>query len=151
MKHLFYPISIVRTLYARLEEISVWAILLGISLFFNACSGAVSADQLYGEWKYIKVESPNQRPPYSMPEEEIRADNPSIRFTKQNDLIIFWGGKILSNGKFRMEHDMIRYKENLEGGLSREFPFIIREISKDKIVFETMSNDISRITAIRIN
>lgn len=86
-----------------------------------------------------------------MPEEEVKAENPSISFSKNNDLVIMWGGKRLSHGKFRMDGTMIRYKENLEGGATREFPFIIREISSDIMVFETMSQDISRITAQRIS
>ena len=85
-----------------------------------------------------------------MPEAEVKAENPSISFSKNNDLVIIWGGKRLSYGKFRMDGSMIRYRENLEGGITREFPFIIREISSDRMVFETMSQDISRITAQKV-
>lgn len=115
-----------------------------------SCKKAVKPEQLYGEWKYIKVESPNERPAYSMPQEEIKAENPSIMFSKNNDLVIMWGGKRLSYGKFRMDGSMIRYKEKLDGGITREFPFIIREISAKQLVFETMSQDISRITAEKV-
>ena len=128
---------------------NIIAFLIAIT-FFASCTKSVKPEELYGEWKYIKVESPRQNPPYVMPEEEVKAENPSIKFTKNNDLVIMWGGKRLSNGKFRMEDRMIRYKENLEGGTTREFPFLIKEITNDKLVFETMSQDLTRITAIRI-
>ena len=122
-----------------------------VALFlFPACTKSVKPEQLYGEWKYVKVENPNQNPPFSMPEEEVKAENPSIKFSKNNDLVIVWGGKRLSYGKFRMEDSMIRYKENLEGGATREFPFLITEITDDKLVFQTMVQDFTRITAQRV-
>jgi hypothetical protein len=61
-----------------------------------------------------------------------------------------WGGKLLSYGTFRMEDNMIRYKEVLEGGTTREFPFLIKKISENRLVFETMEQDATRITAERI-
>ncbi len=124
-------------------------ILCTFVLIAFGCTPSVKPEQLYGEWKYNKVESPNQNPPYSMPAEEIKKENPSIKFTKDKDLIIIWGGKTLSHGKFRMEDRMIRYKENLPGGITREFPFLIKEITNEKLVFETMNQDVSRITAVK--
>jgi len=122
------------------------------TLFFLSvsCARSVKPEQLYGEWKYIKVENPNQNPPYEMPDAEVRAENPSIQFSKSNDLVIMWGGKRLSYGTFRMEDNMIRYKEVLEGGTTREFPFLIKKISENRLVFETMEQDATRITAERI-
>ena len=58
-----------------------------------------------------------------------------------------WGGKRLSHGKFRMEDSMIRYKENLEGGTTREFPFLIKEITNDKLVFENLIEGFSAFTS----
>jgi hypothetical protein len=124
--------------------------LIIIILFFSNCNSSIEPEELYGEWKYIKVESPRQQPPYIMADEEVKAENPSIRFSEKSDLIIIWGGKQLSNGKFRMEGRMIRYTENLGGGKKREFPFLIKELSKDKLVFETMQQDFTRITAIKV-
>ena len=116
----------------------------------SSCTKSVSPEQLYGEWKYVKVENPNQNPPSAMPDEEVKAENPSIQFSKNNDLVIIWGGKRLSYGKFRMEGSMIRYKENLAGGTTREFPFLIKEITPEKLIFETMEQDATRITAQKI-
>lgn len=122
-----------------------------IMMLCFSCTKAVKPEQLYGEWKYVKVESPNEKPAYVMPAEEVKAENPSISFSEDKDLVIMWGGKRLSYGKFRMDGNMIRYKENLESGVTREFPFIIREISANELVFETMSQDVSRITARKVN
>jgi hypothetical protein len=124
-------------------------ILCAFVLIALGCTPPVKPEQLYGEWKYTNVESPNQNPPYTMPLEEVRKENPSITFTKNQDLIIIWGGKTLSYGKFKMEDRMIRYKENLPGGITREFPFLITEITNEKLVFETMNQDVSRITAVK--
>jgi hypothetical protein len=120
-----------------------------ILLFLVACQGSVSTQELIGEWKYIKVESPNQYPPYVMPDEELKQGDPSIKFTASGDLVIIWGGTRLSYGKFRMENRMIRYTENLPEGAVREFPFLIKEITPQKLVFETMNKDATRVTAIR--
>lgn len=127
--------------------LAVFAIILILSA---SCTKSVKPEQLYGEWKYIKVENPNQNPPYIMPDEAVKAESPSIQFSKAKDLVIIWGGKRLSYGKFRMEDNMIRYKENLTGGVTREFPFLIKEISDEKLVFETMEQDATRITAVRL-
>lgn len=125
-------------------------VVISAFLLLASCTKSVKPEQLYGEWKYIKVENPNQYPPVTMPEEEVKAENASIMFTKNHDLIIMWGGKRLSHGKFRMENDMIRYKENLPGGTTREFPFLIKEITSDRLVFETMEHDLTRITAQKL-
>jgi len=85
-----------------------------------------------------------------MPDDEVKANSPSIKFSGENDLVIIWGGRQLSNGKFRMEDRMIRYKENLEGGQTREFPFLVQKISADSLVFETMEHDFTRVTAVKV-
>ncbi|MBC7914600.1 MAG: hypothetical protein H7Y07_10830 [Pyrinomonadaceae bacterium] len=115
-----------------------------------SCQRSVKPEELYGEWKYIKVENPKQQPAYIMPDEEVKLNKPFIKFTPNKDLIIIWGGKRLSYGKFRMENSMIRFKENFADGTSREFPFLIKELSAERIVFETMRQDFTRITAIKV-
>jgi hypothetical protein len=131
-------------------KLNIFTILItSLVLLTFGCKSPVKPEQLYGEWKYTKVESPNQNPPYSMPDEEIAKENPSIKFTKNKDLIIIWGGKTLSYGKFKIEDRMIRYKENLPGGVTREFPFLIKEITDNKLVFETMNQDVSRFTSVK--
>ena len=114
-----------------------------------ACNPSVKPEQLIGKWNYTKVENPNQQPAYSMPEEEVKKNSPTISFT-QNKLIMIWGGKKLSAGTYRMENRMIRYKEKFDDGTSREFPFLIKEISDTSLVFETMEQNATRITAKRL-
>ena len=125
-------------------------IILTAFLLLSSCVNPVKPEELYGEWKYVKVENPNQNPAYVMPQAEVSAANPSIIFTTRSELIIMWGGKRLSHGTFRMKENRIRYKEVLPGGTTREFPFLIKEISSDKLVFETMEQESSRITAVKI-
>ena len=129
---------------------SILVCVLGLAVcLLGSCSEDIKPEQLYGEWKYVKVENPHQNPPLVMSDEEVKAENPSIRFSKNNDLVIIWGGKRLSYGKFRMDGSMIRYKENLPGGVTREFPFLIKEITPQRLIFETMEQDATRITAER--
>ena len=131
-------------------KIQSFTITLIVSLLMlYSCKQAIKPEQLYGEWKYIKVESPNENPPLLMSEEDLRMDHPSIIFSG-NDLVIMWGDKKLSYGKFQMEDQMIRYKENLGKGQIREFPFLVTEISSDRLVFETMSQNLTTVTAIKV-
>jgi hypothetical protein len=117
-----------------------------VVIFFTSCSGAIKPEDLYGEWHYVKVLD-IQKPSESTTPEELAAAKPSIIFTKRGDLIMIWGGKQLSKGKFRIEGKMIRYTENLPEGKTREFPFLVSELTKDQLVFETMEREGIRVTA----
>lgn len=117
-------------------------------LFLLSCSSSVDPRELYGEWEYVKILNVRS-PEESTTKEEIAEESPSIRFSENNDLVIMWGGKQLSHGKFRIEGNMIRYTENLPDGKTREFPFLISELTEDKLVFETMENQATRVTARR--
>lgn len=131
-------------------RLSVVVIAIIVAMIASSCNSSIKPEELYGEWKYIKVESPREDPPLLMEEKDLRLDHPSIKFSKGNNLVIMWGGRKLSHGTFRMENKMIRFKENLEGGATREFPFLITEFSKDRMVFETMSEHLTRVTAVRV-
>lgn len=120
-----------------------------LSILIISCGPAVSLEDLYGEWKYIQVESP-KNPEESLSAQEVEQENPSITFSKDGDLIIMWGGKKLSNGKFHIEGKLIRYKENLPGGKTREFPFLIKKLTGEELIFETMEQQPTRITARKI-
>jgi hypothetical protein len=120
-----------------------------ISIFSN-CS-QVSADKLYGEWKYIKVENLDKNNPDSVTATDLKIENPSITFTKTHKLQIMWGGKVLSHGTFRMEDRMIRYTEILEDNRTREFPFLIKDLSDTVLIFETMAASSTRVTAVRLS
>lgn len=124
--------------------IIIYALLM-ISL--ASCTGSIEQKDLYGRWNYINVK--NADPEDITTDEELKQQSPAIIFTENNDLIIEWGGKQLSHGKYKMEGKMIRYTEFLEGGRTRDFPFLISVLSDGKLVFETMEKNFTRVTAIK--
>ncbi|HEY0668385.1 MAG TPA: hypothetical protein VGD22_09440 [Sphingobacteriaceae bacterium] len=121
-----------------------------VALCLVSCSSSIKPEDLYGEWQYINILNVHN-PAESTGEEEIAAQKPSILFTKNNDLVIMWGGKQFSHGKFRIDGKMIRYTENLPEGKTREFPFLVSELTEDKLVFETMESEATRVTAKKVN
>lgn len=121
----------------------------GIICFLTACKPAVTPDKLYGKWDYIKVENPNSNPPDSVSSTELQVQKPYILFFKDS-LLIYWGGKILSRGTFRVDGSNIRYKEILAGGKTRDFPFWVSKLTDNDLVFETTGEDGSKVTAARI-
>ncbi len=113
----------------------------------QACTSSVKQEDLYGTWKYTKVENPNQTPPHSASEEELKENDPSIIFTSKGELKMIWGGKVLSHGTFKLEYPTIAYKEDLPGGSKRDIRFLIKKFDGKELVFETMEADAVRVTA----
>lgn len=113
----------------------------------QACSGSVKPDELYGRWNYTKVD--NRNPQDQLPEGELETQAPAIIFSANGDLIIEWGGKQLSHGKFRMDGKMIRYTENLPDGTTREFPFLIKKLTDNELIFQTMEQNTTTVTAVK--
>lgn len=120
-------------------------------LILGACSIPVNREKLTGTWDYIKIENLNKQSEDSTTVEELRAAKPYIRFSEKGDLQIVWAGKLLSSGTFHIEGKMIRYKEKLPDGSIRKFPFLVKGLSETQLVFETMSRDGTRVTAVRRN
>ncbi len=118
-------------------------------LVLTACKPALTPEKLYGKWKYIKLVSPNASPPIEEPEWKLKADDPSIVFTKNNELTIWWGGKVLSHGTFKVEVPNIVYKEVLPNGTTRQFPFYVSKFEGKEMVFETLGPDGTRVTAVK--
>jgi hypothetical protein len=116
--------------------------------FFAACKPGLSPERLYGKWKYIRVEKP-QSPGDSVTRFDIAEQKPNIVFNKDNTLQIYWGGKVLSHGKFSTTGQDIKYIEDLGDGKTRDFPFAVNELTDKKIIFETLGEDGSRVTAVR--
>jgi len=112
-----------------------------------SCTTSIDQQELYGRWNYVNVK--NADPEEITSDEEIKQQSPAIIFTETNDLIIEWDGKQLSHGKYKMDGKMIRYTEFLEGGRTREFPFLIRELTDKELVFETMEKNYTRVTALK--
>jgi hypothetical protein len=119
-----------------------------IALLYS-CKPSVTADQLYGKWKYIKDEQPNANPPDSTSSGDLKIEDPSIQFLKDNTLQIRWGGKMISHGKFTVEDKKIQYTETLPDGTTRKFPFWIMDFTGKQLVFETTGQDGTRITAVK--
>ncbi|MDP9047264.1 MAG: hypothetical protein M3N14_03955 [Bacteroidota bacterium] len=123
-----------------------------VLLFMLAsCKPAVHVrpEQLYGKWKYIKVENPNASPPDSVKSVELQRQNPNILFTKSKDLVITWNSQVLSHGRFTTDGDNIQYTESMPDGKKREFPFVVSKLTDKEIVFETTGKDGSRVTAVK--
>jgi hypothetical protein len=118
-------------------------------LLFAACKPAITPQNLYGTWKYIKVENPNETPPDSVSKYDLQQQSPYIKFTTADSLVIVWDGKVLSHGKFTLDGKNIQYTEILPGGKTRTFPFWVSVITAKNLVFETTGEDGTRVTAVK--
>ncbi len=116
---------------------------------FASCKPAVQPEQLYGKWKYIKVENPNSSPPDSVNSLELERQAPNILFTKSKDLVITWGGNVLSHGRFTTDGQSIVYTESMPDGKKRTFPFWVSKLTDKELIFETKGADGSRVTAVK--
>jgi len=114
----------------------------------SACTRSVKDEDVYGVWQYIKVENPNQGD--ITPDEELKENDPSIRFSEGNKLEMIWGGKVLSKGTYHIEYPVINYEENLKEQGSRKIKFLIKKLEDDILVFQTMEADAVRVTARKL-
>jgi hypothetical protein len=117
-------------------------------LFFTGCKPTIKPEDLYGKWKYIKIEHPGSGDP-GTPADVLQSESAAIEFLKNNEYNIMWGGKVLSHGTFTTDGMNIRIKENLPDGTTRSFPFWVSELTDKEIVFETLGKDGSKVTAVR--
>jgi hypothetical protein len=115
----------------------------------TACKPPIKASQLYGKWKYTKVEQPNAEPPDSVNSYDLALQAPYIQFSPNNTLIIMWNGALLSHGKFTVDGHNINYTESLPNGATRKFPFWVSKLTGKDLVFETSGKDGSRVTAVK--
>lgn len=125
-------------------------ILTGLTLFsiaVSSCSTKIEPKELYGRWNYVKVD--NTDPRDTLATGELEEQSPAIIFTKEQELIIEWGGKRLSHGKFTMDGKMIRYTEDLGGNRKREFPFLINKLNDKELIFSTMEQNLTTVTAVK--
>jgi hypothetical protein len=131
-----------------MSKSSLYLFLISL-LLFSACKRSVKPEDLYGKWKYIKLENPNLNPPITEPDWKLKMEAPYIEFKKNNELVMYWSGQELSHGKFRVEGGNIQFKETLADGQTREFPFYITEFTDKEMVFETHGDDGARVTAVK--
>jgi len=122
--------------------------LFSIATLFISCKTSVNPEDLYGKWKYVKVEHTHDATD-TLRSTDLAYQAPYILFSKNNDYIINWGGKVLSNGHFTTDGMNIRIKENLPDGNTRDFPFWVVKITGKELVFETKGEDGTKVTAVR--
>ena len=120
---------------------------LGITL--SACKSSIKPGELYGKWKYVKIENLDIRSTTNVTSEQLEAESPYIQFSKNDSALIWWGGKVLTHGSYRIEGDQIMFKEILADGKTREFPFIVSKLDDKNIIFETTGDDAARVTAVK--
>lgn len=132
------------------RQLSLLYSFIGLSLLVSCKQEKVKlkSGDLYGKWKYIKVENPYSHPPDSVKSEELQVQKPYILFSKDS-LQIWWGGGILSRGSYKVAGDSIRFTEIMSDGKTREFPFIVTKLAGKDLVFETRGEDGSRVTAVK--
>jgi hypothetical protein len=125
-----------------------YVLILPIICLFVGCNSSISADQLYGKWKYIKIEHPNDDPPV-MPADQLNNVSPYIEFSKNNTYLIMWGGRVISHGKFKPDGRNIQITETLPDSSTRNFPFWVSELSDGQIVFQSTGENNSKVTAVK--
>jgi hypothetical protein len=115
---------------------------------FASCKSSIKPEELYGKWKYIKIEKPKD-PDDIIKDADVAAQSPYIQFSKDSSLVIMWGGKVLSHGKFTIDGDNIRYTESLPDSTTRQFPFWVSKLTDKDLIFETTGENASRVTAVK--
>src|ERR1700743_682466 len=100
-----------------------YLVLLVLVICLAACKSSISPDELYGKWKYAHVEHPRGGPTDMLTADELKTNNASIEFSRNNQYVINWGGKALSHGSFKVDGMNIQLTESLPDGSTRQFPF----------------------------
>lgn len=126
-------------------------ILLYLLILFCGCNYLLSERDIVGEWKYIEISTQHGDPKDEISSEELKKLSPSIVFLKEGDFKIMWDHKLLSSGKYVLEGNIIRITENLPGGKTRLFPFLIVSVDDHSLKFQTMVQDATIVTAERKN
>ncbi len=120
---------------------------IGITL--AACESSIKPGDLYGKWKYVKIENLDIRSNTNVTSEELESESPYIQFSKNDSALIWWGGKVLTHGSYRIEGNQIMFKEILPAGKTREFPFIVSKLDDKNLMFETTGDDAAKVTAVK--
>ncbi|RKR83873.1 hypothetical protein BDD43_4088 [Mucilaginibacter gracilis] len=122
--------------------------LIVLSVALAACKHQIDAKMLVGKWNYTKVENPySANPPDTVSAQQLADKKPSISLSPKGELLMIWGGKVLSHGTYKLVEGSISYTEQLPDGKTRIFPFWIKELTDKQIIFETREDDAVRVTA----
>ncbi|OOQ59196.1 lipocalin family protein [Mucilaginibacter pedocola] len=122
--------------------------IISISALLASCKPALTPEQLYGTWNYTRVEKPKS-PGDSLTRFDIAEKKPHIVFNQNNTIEIYSDGKVLSHGSYTIAGRDINYKEDLGDSKIRDFPFAVSELTDKKIIFETLGEGGSKVTAVR--
>ncbi|WP_374166506.1 hypothetical protein [Arcticibacter sp. MXS-1] len=112
-----------------------------------SCGPSMKQEDLYGKWKYVKVENPERGQGQPTTGEELQENDPSVSFSPDGNLEMWWGGKVLSHGTYKLEYPNIVYTELLPGGSTRNIRFLIKKFGNNELVFQTQEADPVRVTA----
>lgn len=124
-------------------------LMLGLIVSLSACNKQIDKEKLIGKWNYIKVEYLSEDPPIVQEGQELEDKHPYLLLSAEGEAIIFAEDKIISEGKYYLEGDIVRYEEMMEGNIRRKIPFLIKSLEAEKLVFETMDKNTIRITAVK--
>lgn len=124
-------------------------IIAALMLICLGCTSTLSENKLYGKWKYTRVEKP-ESPSDSVSTMVLQEQTPYIEFGKTNTVKIVWNNEVLSHGTFALSGKDINITEQLPDGKTRKFPFFVSVLTDNKIVFETLGAEGSRVTAIKL-
>jgi len=64
-------------------------------------------------------------------------------------MMIWWGGKVLSHGTYKLDGGTIHVKEILDSAKTRDFNFYILKLEGKTLEFETIGNDGSKVVAVK--
>ena len=119
------------------------------ALLLCSCVKIVKKDELLGKWKYLKVGNPHIRSD-SISESQLAMDAPYIVFSKNDSMMIWWGGKVLTHGTYKLDGATIHIKEVLDSAKkTRDFNFYILKLEGKDMEFETIGNDGTKVTAVK--
>jgi hypothetical protein len=116
----------------------------------SSCKQVLTPQKLAGKWNYVKVENPySTTPPDTVSFQDIAFNKPYIQLSTSGQLLMMWGGKILSHGTYKVEGQNISYTETMADGIKRNFPFYVKSLTDKQIIFETKEQDAVRVTAVK--
>ncbi|RKD14495.1 hypothetical protein BCY91_08470 [Pelobium manganitolerans] len=113
--------------------------------FICACTASVKQEDLIGRWNYVSYAYENKS--LDKPLANIASQKPFIQFFEDGKCRIVSSGKTLSEGTYTLDGKIIRYMEELPDGQTRPVPFLIKSLSAEELVFQTMDAEVKIITA----
>ena len=121
------------------------ATLIFCIVIFSACG--IKSDDLIGRWNYVAYEYANKS--LQKPLADIATQKPYIEFAKDGKCKIVSSAKVLSEGTYHLENKIIRYTETLGNGQKRAIPFLIKSLTDQELVFQTMDAEVKVITGVK--